>query len=63
MVELLIIACLLKQPQRCEAFRVPFMEPTSIVQCLWQSTVHAAEWTAQHPGWVIRKVRCEAPQA
>jgi hypothetical protein len=63
MVELLILACLLKDPARCEEFHVPFIIEMNIVQCMWQSTIHAAEWTAAHPDWVIRKVRCGLPRA
>jgi hypothetical protein len=58
MVELIIVACLLGEPERCEEFHVPFIIEMNVVQCLWQSTIHAAEWAADHPGWVIRKVRC-----
>jgi hypothetical protein len=63
MVELVIIACLLREPERCEEFHVPFLIEMNVVQCLWQSTIHAAEWVASHPGWVIRKVRCGQPRA
>lgn len=63
MVELLIIACLAREPARCEEFHVPFMNEMNIVQCVWRSTVHAAEWAANHPGWVIKKVSCGQPRA
>jgi hypothetical protein len=63
MVELVIIACLLRQPERCEEFHVPFINEMNVVQCVWQSTIHAATWVAAHPGWVIRKVRCAEPRA
>ena len=63
MVELVLLACLLKQPEHCETFRVPFAEELVMPQCVWQSQFKAAEWAATHPGWVIRKFTCEMPQA
>ena len=63
MAELIIIACLLASPEHCEEFRVPFLEQMNIVQCIWQSQIFAAEWTAEHPGWVLRKVKCGLPRA
>jgi hypothetical protein len=62
MVELIIIACLLKEPGHCEAFRVPFAADMPVAQCLWQSTLQAARWGADHPRWKVRKVRCGQPQ-
>lgn len=63
MVELLIIACLLREPARCEEFHVPFAAGMNVVQCMWQSTIHAAQWAGEHPGWRIRRIRCEPPRA
>lgn len=63
MVELIIIACLLGEPERCESFHVPFINEMNIMQCVWQSTVHAANWAEAHPGWVIRKMRCGQQRA
>lgn len=63
MIELLILACLLKDPVRCEEFHVPFVAEMSMMQCMWHSTIQAAEWTSAHPGWVIRKVSCGLPRA
>lgn len=63
MVELVILACLLKEPQHCERFHIPFQRPMNMAQCLWQSQVHAAEWAGQHPSWMIRRFACEMPKA
>jgi hypothetical protein len=63
LVELIILACLLKEPQHCEEFHVPFMVEMNVFQCLWQSTIHAAEWASEHPGWSVRKVSCGQPTA
>ena len=63
MVELVLVACLLKQPERCETFRVPFEREMAIPQCVWQSQLRAAAWAAEHPDWVIKKFTCEMPEA
>jgi hypothetical protein len=63
MIELVLLACLLKDPQRCETFRLPFQELANMPQCVWQSQFRAAEWAGEHPDWVVRKVTCEMPKA
>lgn len=63
MVELIILACLLREPAHCEAFHVPFMARMTTGQCLQRSAVQAAQWTAEHPDWVIRKISCGLPTA
>lgn len=63
MVELVLLACLLKQPDRCETFRMPFAHEMAMPQCVWQSQFRAAEWSAEHPGWVVRRFTCEMPEA
>jgi hypothetical protein len=62
MVELIIIACLLKQPEHCEAFHLPFAPETSLAQCLGRSAINAATWVADHPSWKIRRLRCGQPE-
>jgi acyl-ACP thioesterase len=62
MVELVVLACLLKDPQHCESFHVPFQQDIQAVQCVWQSQMQAAQWSGEHPDWVIRRVSCEMPR-
>lgn len=63
MVELVLLACLLKEPERCETFRLPFEAEMATPQCVWQSQLRAAQWAAEHPEWVIRRLSCEMPRA
>ena len=63
MVELVLLACLLKAPERCETFHLPVARETSLPQCVWQSQLRAAQWSADHPDWVVRKFGCEMPPA
>jgi hypothetical protein len=63
MVELIVIACLVAEPARCEEFHVPFHDQVHMVQCVWQSQIFAARWSQEHPGWIIKKVTCGLPRA
>lgn len=63
MVELVLLACLLKSPQQCETFHLPFQEEMPLPQCVWQSQFKAAQWSAEHPDWQVRKFTCEQPHA
>lgn len=63
MVELVLLACLLKEPQHCETFHVPFEQEMQMPQCMWQSQMEAARWSGDHPGWAIKKISCEMPEA
>jgi len=63
MVELVVIACLLKDLQHCETFHVPFAAEMQVPQCVWQSQIQVAQWSGEHPAWVVKKVTCEPPAA
>lgn len=63
MIELVILACLLKDPQQCREFSVPFFEPTNVAQCAVRAALHSAQWAADHPDWTIRRWTCGAPRA
>jgi hypothetical protein len=63
MVELVLLACLIQQPKHCEEFRIPFAAEMQTPQCVWQSQLRAAEWSGEHPLWIVRKFRCEMPKA
>lgn len=63
MVELLIIACLMQHPDQCQEFRVPFFEPTHLMECLFKAQVFMGRWSEEHPGWLVRRWSCAAPRA
>jgi hypothetical protein len=58
MVELLLLACLLKNPLHCEEFQIPFLEPMGIAQCVYQGQLHMVQWATEHPEWVVRRWSC-----
>ena len=63
MVELVLIACLLKEPKHCEEFHIPFAAEMKTPQCVWQSQMRVAQCAGNHPGWVVKKISCELPEA
>lgn len=63
LVELVLLACLVKDPSHCETFHVPFAERMNPVACVWQSQFRAAEWAGHHPDWKVRRFTCQMPGA
>ena len=63
MVELVILACLMKEPSHCEAFDVSFFAPTHVMECLVRGQMFMARWAEEHPDWVVRRWRCDLPKA
>lgn len=63
MVEVVVLACLLTQPDRCEEFRIPFQDEMNVIQCVWESQLHAAHWSMEHPTWKLKRVTCTQPRA
>ncbi len=62
MIELVLVACLLREPVRCEAHQVP-TEPMSLVECMVTSQQYLVRWQADHPTWSVRRWTCGFPRA
>ena len=60
--ELVLLACLVKDPGHCESFHIPFQAQMNMAQCVWQSQMHAAQWAGNHPTWAIRRFSCRFPE-
>jgi hypothetical protein len=63
MYELVVVACLIAQPTKCEEFPLPFQPPMGIMECMRESQLHLVQWLAEHSDWEIRKWSCKVPQA
>lgn len=63
MIELVLLACLLGQPQRCEQYFVPTAPQMSLVECMFSGQFQVVQWHEEHPGWVIRRWTCGPPRA
>lgn len=62
LVELVILACLARDPGHCEQFRQPFQAEIQLPQCVFISQFRVAQWAGEHPDWLVRKVSCQAPE-
>ena len=63
MYELVVIACLMAQPARCEEFHLPFQQPMGAVQCMYEAQLHLVKWVQERPEWMVRRWRCGLPRA
>jgi hypothetical protein len=63
MVELVLLACLLKSPSHCESHYLPMMVDTSMTGCLFTGQFQVVHWIEDHPDWVVRRWTCGAPRA
>jgi hypothetical protein len=63
MIEFVVLACLLSEPQRCERYFVPTAAPMSMMECVVAGQVQLVQWHQEHPDWVIRRWTCGLPRA
>lgn len=63
MIELVLLACLLKEPSRCEQHYLPTAQTMGMMECVMAGQLHVVQWHAQHPGWVVRRWTCGMPRA
>ncbi len=63
MIELVLLACLLKEPSRCERHHVPTAESMGMVECIVTGQFQAARWREEHPAWAVRRWTCGPPHA
>ena len=62
MIELFLVACLLREPARCESHHVP-TEPMGLVECMVTSQQYLLRWQEDHPTWHVRRWTCGLPRA
>jgi hypothetical protein len=63
MIELILVACLLRQPEHCEQHYLPTGTETSLMACMLTGQLQVVQWYRDHPGWVIRRWTCDMPKA
>ena len=56
MVELVIIACLVAEPETCQEFPQP--EPVSEIRCGLLGQWQCAAWQGEHPKWQVEGWKC-----
>jgi hypothetical protein len=63
-VELVVLACLMAEPKRCEEFHMPFLRPMALAECMGKPpTLEVVQWATKHPLWVVKKWTCGVPRA
>ena len=62
MLVLLLTVSLMAEPSTCKVEQVPFVEFAGTTDCLFQGQFRAAEYIAQHPGWMLVRYECGAPK-
>jgi hypothetical protein len=63
-VELVVVACLMAEPKRCEAFHLPFLRALVVAECVAkQPVIEVVRWAREHPDWTVRKWTCGPPSA
>lgn len=58
--ELVLTACLSLSGDVCKEIRIPIMaERVTPFGCIMYGQMKAAEWTVEHPEWVVKRFGCE----
>lgn len=63
MFELIVIACLVTEPEKCERFHLPFQQPMGIMECMREGQLHIVSWVDEHPDWRVQRWTCALPKA
>jgi hypothetical protein len=63
MFELMLLACLARDPVHCEQFWVATEAPLGMMECMVTGQQYLVRWTAEHPDWQVRIWRCALPRA
>lgn len=58
MLSLIISACLIDAPAKCEDFYETLQGGSPVFACGFGAQVVMADWQAKHPGWQIKKWAC-----
>ncbi|VVT19663.1 hypothetical protein [Rhizobium sp. EC-SD404] len=57
MIDLVVLACLISQPDHCRQHIITAEGSTRA--CMQSSIMTLARWAGDHPGWHIETFRCE----
>lgn len=63
MISLIIVACLVSDPDVCQEYSLPFMaENVTPMECLMNGQVEIAKFMEGKPSWRVVKFRCSKPE-
>ena len=54
-----MVVCLATSPMECREER-PVVDVNSVMACMTQGQIVAAQWLSQHPSFRLSRWRCEA---
>ncbi len=63
MYELVILACLIAHPERCDSFTVPLEGGGGARECMHAGEIQLTRFIQEKPGWVVRRWRCAVTPA
>lgn len=63
MFQLVITACLIATPAKCESVPLPMGDGSGLMECMVAGQLRVAEWKRDHPSYDVRKWRCGLPEA
>ncbi|MDX2258341.1 MAG: hypothetical protein NW205_05425 [Hyphomicrobiaceae bacterium] len=59
MIEIVISACMIEDPAKCQDVNLTFMaETVTPHQCMMYGQFEIAKWVEGHPKWRVAKWRC-----
>lgn len=59
MLELIVIACLAKDPTQCREHNLTLLTPgLNASQCLYSSIPRVSRWQVMHRDWKVQTWRC-----
>lgn len=60
MMTIVLSACLVANPATCKDFKLPLDGEMDSAQCAMYAPPFFAEWTEQHPDWVVKRWKCRS---
>jgi hypothetical protein len=60
-IELIMTVCAVSQPAQCEERHLQFASSMSPTQCVMTAPPYIAQWSGEHPNWIVTRWRCEQP--
>ncbi|MBU3030877.1 hypothetical protein [Paracoccus marinaquae] len=61
MIEFILVACLMGEPERCRTYSRLLTDMT-LIQCMTSTQFLAADWAKTHPGWQVQRLHCNVAE-
>jgi hypothetical protein len=59
MIELVLVYCMVGEPNQCTEQRPLFEQPLTAMSCMMNAQLTAADYVKEHPVWHLSSWRCE----